>query len=192
MVLKFLRVDHSILLERCRRQERQAQQILYEQYAPQMLGVCRRYLVDPQASEDAMIKGFYKVFSQLNRLHDDEKFFGWMHRIFVNECLMEIRKRNRRPQTEPIEWDHAFFDSGAIARLSEMEILAAIETLPDGYRTVFNLYVIEGFSHKEIADLLGVSVNTSKSQLIMARRKLQQIISENHLGDYNQTSENQN
>lgn len=140
-----------------------------------MFGVCRRYIKNEQDAEDVMINGFFKVFTKIEQFNEKGSFEGWIRRIMVNESLMFLRKYNMNLSIELNE-TQAVTEMDADSQIREEDILKLLDYLPIGYRTVFNLYVIEGFSHKEIAEQLGVSVNTSKSQLIKARKKLQQLI----------------
>lgn len=155
--------------------DRKAQKELYESHAPIMFGVCRRYIKNEQDAEDVMINGFFKVFTKIEQFNEKGSFEGWIRRIMVNESLMFLRKYNMNLSIELNE-TQAVTEMDADSQIREEDILKLLDYLPVGYRTVFNLYVIEGFSHKEIAAQLGVSINTSKSQLIKARKKLQQLI----------------
>jgi len=164
------------IIKGCKSGERKAQNALFQRYAPLMLSICMRYLRKSEVAEDIMIHAFHRIFLKINTYAGAGSFEGWMKRIVVNECLMNLRKRKAQYLTVAIEdiheeplvqWDH---------RLEYEELLELLNELPIGYRTVFNLYVIEGYKHREIAEQLGVSINTSKSQLILARRKLQSII----------------
>lgn len=128
-------------------------------------------------AEDVMIQGFYKVFSKLEQFNSAGSFEGWIRRIMVNESLMYLRKENMNLSIERVK-EAPSKEANAEQRIAESEILALLNKLPTGYRTIFNLYAIEGYSHKEIAAQLGISVNTSKSQLIKARKKLK-----TYLGD---------
>jgi RNA polymerase sigma factor (sigma-70 family) len=170
-------LDEIRLLERLRAQDRQAQKYLYEHYAPLMFSVCRRYLRHREDAEEALVSGFYKVFSQIDSFAAAGSFEGWIRRIMVNESLMALRR------TQPLVFlgdelqvaEQA--DGFSIeADMSAREILEILDQLPMGYRTVFNLYVLEGFKHHEIADTLGISINTSKSQLILAKEKLRNLL----------------
>lgn len=165
------------LLIRLRDQDRSAQKWLYERYSPLMFSVCRRYLRSREDAEEALVSGFYKVFSQISGFSGNGSFEGWIRRIMVNECLMILRKN--QPLTFP--GDEAQIadqtDGFSIeADISAREILDLLDQLPPGYRTVFNLYVLEGFKHIEIAEMLGISINTSKSQLILAKEKLRNLL----------------
>ena len=170
-------MDINLILERCRQDDRLAQHTLYQQYAPVMLGICRRYIEQLEDAEDVMIEGFFKVFNNLEKFDSRGSFEGWMKRIMINESLMWLRKRKLK-LTEL--QDNLFIameedDLNAI-ELNSSEIIPLLDLLPAGYRTVFNLYVIEEYKHREIADMLHISINTSKSQLILAKKKPKEII----------------
>jgi RNA polymerase sigma factor (sigma-70 family) len=169
------------LIERCRQFDAKAQKMLYDQFAPKMLGVCRRYVHNRDDAEDVLIESMYKVFEKIDSFKSEGSFEGWIRRIVVNELLMFLRKKRlltidldvsdvavqnleRLPWSENREIDSDF----AVA-----DIMRALDTLPNGYKTVFNLYVLDGFKHAEIAEMLNISVNTSKSQLILAKKRLQ-------------------
>ncbi len=171
-----MKMSEAHIIAACKKQDRKAQNVLFQAYAPLMLSICRRYLRKNELAEDVMIHGFHRILSKIDSFNNKGSFEGWMKRIVINECLMELRKNKSKYLTVSIddivvdpkvEWDH---------RLEYEELLALLDDLPDGYRTVFNLYVIEGFKHREIAEQLGISINTSKSQLILARRKLQTMV----------------
>jgi len=166
------------LIDQCKKGNSRAQRELYEKYSRKMLGVCRRYLKEEEA-EDAMIKGFMKVFNKIGQYEGLGNFEGWMRRIMVNESLMEIRKNKMMY----IDADIAEIQLGANyqivnKQLESEDLLKLIDRLPYGYRTVFNLYAIEGFSHKEIAESLEITESTSKSQLSRARTMLQHLLAE--------------
>ncbi len=165
------------LLIRLREQDRAAQKWLYERYSPLLFSVCKRYMRSREDAEEALGSGFFKVFSQIDSFSGLGNFEGWMRRIMVNECLMSLRK------TQPLVFpgDEAQIpdqadDFNIESDISVREILELLDQLPSGYRTVFNLYVIEGFKHIEIAEILGISINTSKSQLILAKEKLRNLL----------------
>ncbi len=166
------------LINACRRQDRLAQKQLYTQFAPLMYGVCRRYAKTEADVDDILVKGFMKVFKNLHQFSGDGSFEGWIRRIMVNESLMWLRKhKNLRMHVELDDRKHDRETSASVEQqLNAEQILDLLDHLPLGYKTVFNLYVVEGFSHKEIAEKLEISVNTSKSQLIKARRKLQELL----------------
>lgn len=170
------------LIQRCRKDDKLAQQALYKQYAPILLGICRRYIEQTEDAEDVMIEGFYKIFSNLLQFDSRGSFEGWMKRIMINESLMWLRKKKLKllELNEKITVAHEGEDV-QILEINSSEIIPLLDLLPAGYRTVFNLYVIEEYKHREIADLLGISINTSKSQLILAKKKLKEIIDKKKL-----------
>ena len=162
------------LISSCKKQDAKAQRMLYERYAPSMLGLCRRYVRGEQESEDVMISGFMKVFSKIGLFEGKGSFEGWMKRIMINESLGYIRKNKAMYLETDIEAADREPDLDKLSTsLEASDLLKMISELPSGYRTIFNLYAIEGYSHKEIGELLGINENTSKSQLSRARAHLQ-------------------
>ena len=160
---------------------RQAQQCIYSKYSPKMLSVCRQYIKDLQLAEDVMITAFMKVFVNLGRFENKGSFEGWIRRIMVNECISFIRVHKKISFIE----DEFFFEerfNNIESHFSVEDIQFLIDSLPDGYKMVFNLYAIEGYKHQEIASLLGINEGTSKSQLSHARKMLQEQI--NKLKNY--------
>ncbi|MDO3694490.1 sigma-70 family RNA polymerase sigma factor [Wenyingzhuangia sp. chi5] len=154
-------------------QKREAQQRLFEQYSPKMLGVCRQYVKDLHHAEDLMLQGFLKVFTSISQFKNEGNFEGWIRRIMVNTCITYLRKKH------PIQFsdDEFVFDVQAVVSMegTELEdIQKLIDELPTGYKMVFNLYAIEGYKHSEIAKELNITENTSKSQLFKARKWLQE------------------
>ncbi|MEL7222751.1 MAG: sigma-70 family RNA polymerase sigma factor [Bacteroidota bacterium] len=165
------------LITACQQQKASAQRVLYQQYSPIMMGVCRRYLVRTEDAEDVLVEAFCKVFKHIGQYQGKGSFEGWIRRIVVNECLMFLRKKHAlRNAYEIQEHFDLRSDQNVTAELAAKDILKILEQLPNGYRTVFNLYVIEGYKHREIAELLDISINTSKSQLILAKKKLQALL----------------
>ena len=167
------------LIAACVRGEHRAQRQLYEQLAGLMLSVCRRYLKRREDAEEALILGFAKMFRALPNYRFEGSFEGWVRRIMVNEALMLLRRR------EPLTLSFDDFaqpenlassPATADTQLQADDLLALLAELPPGYRTVFNLYALEGFSHQEIGAMLGISEGTSKSQLSKARAMLQRRI----------------
>ncbi|TYZ10576.1 sigma-70 family RNA polymerase sigma factor [Hymenobacter lutimineralis] len=166
--------SETALLEACRQGEARAQRLLYDRLAPKMLTTCRRYLRNPDDAEEAMMSGFVKVFRGLGSFRHEGSFEGWVRRIMVRECLNVLGRH------EPLLL--AFDDCPGLAPalpaaaetdLHTADLLALVQALPAGYRTVFNLFALEGYNHPEIAALLGISEGTSKSQLSKARTLLQ-------------------
>ena len=168
------------LLKACIQGDRKAQRKLYEQLAPKMFPVCLRYMNNREMAEDVMQDGFVTLFSKLDSYSGTGSFEGWARKIFVNTALMQLRRNDVLKESDNLDdaWDSGSPDPSAIQEIGHKELLELITELPPGFRTVFNMYVIEGYSHKEIADELGISENTSRSQLQRARVILQKKILE--------------
>ncbi len=167
-------ITEEKLIDGCVKGKSWAQKSLYEKYSPLMLGICIRYLKDRDDADDVLVQGFMKVFDNIAKFRKEGSFEGWIRRIIVNECLTFIRKNRSMYLETDIEKasndpDYSVLDN----QLEADDLLEMIRQLPVGYRTVFNLYAIEGFSHAEIAEQLGININTSKSQLSRARSYLQ-------------------
>lgn len=165
------------LVKALQKADPKAQKRLYEKYAPKMLTICRRYLADDMEAEDVMIDGFMKIFEKVVDFRLEGSFEGWMKRLMVNEALMALR--SKRKEGIGIEYDkmmEAENPTEVDTSLEAEELMTLVMSLPTGFRTVFNLYAIEGYSHAEIAEKLGISEGTSKSQLSRARVILQQMI----------------
>ena len=162
------------LVKACKKQNAKAQRTLYDNYASSMLGLCRRYIKGEMEAEDVMINGFMKVFTKIDLYEGKGSFEGWMKRIMINEALGYIRKNKAMYLEIEIEAADKEPDYDKIsAELEAKDLLKLVNELPSGYRTIFNLFAIEGYSHKEISELLGINENTSKSQLSRARMQLQ-------------------
>ena len=166
------------LIQACVRRERWAQKVLYETYYRQMMGVCLRYASDEEEALDILHEGFIKVYRHIKKYQPGTSLTAWVRRIMVNTAIDYYRKNMRR-RTEDIEqaYDLSSTDADAISQCSEQEILAAIQELTPAYRAVFNLYIIEGYSHREIADMLNITESTSRSNLVKARLKLKEMLS---------------
>jgi len=175
-----MKIDANII-NRCKQQDRKAQQALYDKYAPLFYGISLRYMKNNTDAEDVLVEGFYKIFSKIDQFQNKGSFEGWMKRIIINEALMAIRKKNNLNLHVEIEKaNQVKTESVAEMNLTYQELLGLIQALPTGYRTIFNLYVIEGYKHREIAEKLNISINTSKSQLILAKKKLQEFYKKKH------------
>lgn len=154
--------------------DRKAQFELYELFAPRMLSVCRQYMKSDELAEEVMLNGFLKVFLNLSAFKFEGSFEGWVRRIMVNESISELRKAKNLIFEEEHTLDSTLDFSSYIDTMLEVtEIQKWIDGLPDGYKTVFVLYAVEGYKHSEIAELLQISESTSKSQLFKARKMLQ-------------------
>lgn len=170
------------LIKGCKANDRKAQKALYDQYGPILMAICKRYVRQTEDAEDVLLEAFYKIFSNINQYEGKGSFEGWMKRISVNESLMFLRKRHNFNIS--LESNHLNISSDEYSveeQLFESDILDVLDTLPTGYRTVFNLYVIDGMKHREIAEELGISINTSKSQLIQAKRRLASLLKKNKI-----------
>lgn len=153
------------------------QAALYERFAPKMYGVCLRYTSDQEEAQDILQEGFIKVFKNLEKFRQEGSFEGWIRRIVINTAIEHFRRRKHlQPVTEKEEAAIETTEESALDRLAEKDIIALVRQLSPGYRAVFNLYVIEGYGHKEIAEMLGISEGTSKSQLARAKAVLQRLV----------------
>lgn len=163
------------LIRLCRQQNPKAQKLLYEMYAPKLLSICRRYTNDISTAEGIMLSAFLKIFNNLNAYRSEGCFDAWVSRIAVNQSIDYVRKYRILHFTESVEPEHVHCvqeeSNGYVDEIQEM-----IDRLPEGARLVFTLFVIEGYKHAEIADMLDISVGTSKSQLAYARNTLQKMI----------------
>lgn len=170
-------LSESQLVVALQRGEARAQKVTYERYATRMMAVCLRYVANQADAEDVLIEAFMRVFERINQFRNEGSFEGWVRRIMVTESLMFLRKNKSLRQEVPLdnvmkEPDYQWADEN----LQADDLLRLVAQLPDGYRTIFNLYAIEGYNHAEIASLTGISEGTSKSQLSRARALLQQKI----------------
>ncbi len=157
----------------CLKQNRQAQKSLYDAYKTKMYILCQRYFSDKEDSKDALQEGFIKVFKDLHQYDSSRASLGtWMNRVFVNTCLQKLRKKKVDFQSIGTHTDLVGFNSTIISDLHLKDLTKIIQKLPIGYRTVFNLYVIEGYNHREISSQLGIAVGTSKTQLMKAKKML--------------------
>lgn len=158
------------LIQGCRKKHAKAQGVLYERYAYRMMGICVRYCRTREEAEDTFQEAFVKVFDRINT-YKGGNFEGWMARIFVNTSITNYHKSQKYHQNQDIEFipEPALDQETALQKLSNDELHHIIKQLPQGYRMVFNLYVVEGYKHHEIAEILQISVGTSKSQLHKAR-----------------------
>ncbi len=168
------------LIDKSKSGDRKSQHQIYKRLSTPMMGVCVRYMKSQEDAEDVLLEGFYKVFQNLNKFtyENDKAFFGWVKRIMVNEALMKLRK-NKEIQLLAINEDlDKQVDVSPLSQLQTDDLLKLIRSIPMGYRTVFNLYEVEGYSHQEISEKLGISVGTSKSQLFKAKKLLREMLDE--------------
>ncbi|MGN7515080.1 MAG: RNA polymerase sigma factor [Allomuricauda sp.] len=172
-----LHSNEKQLIKKSIKGDQQAQRLLYDKFSPKMLGVCRQYIKDLHFAEDVMINGFVKVFNYLGSYKHKGSFEGWIRSIMVRESISYLRKRQfvvYDDEAMEVNREVSTFDDG----LLDVEYVQhLIDELPEGYKAVFLLYAIEGYGHKEIAELLEISEGTSKSQLFKARKMLQENLS---------------
>lgn len=198
-------IDKEIVIN-CKKGDSKAQQYIYETFAPVMLGVCMRYLKDKMIAEDIMQEAFMVIFSKIEQFKGKGSFEGWMKRIMINASLKYLQKvkgnyyfdidevrdesvYSSQPNDNEVEIN--FSDKKSVIENTEFskdEIMSVVSELPDGFRIVFNMYAVEGYKHKEIAKTLGISISTSKTQLIRARKQLQEKLFK--LGIKKQTEKN--
>lgn len=173
-------IDEKKLIAACKRNDARSQRLLYETYAPKMFSVCLRYAEDREMAYDYLQEGFIKVFSSLSTFGFEGSFEGWMRKIFTHTALEHLRRNDLLKESLDIDdtEDVPDTDSSALENISADELMEIIAELPAGFRTVFNMYAIEGYSHKEIGEALGISESTSRSQFARARRLLQKRLSE--------------
>jgi RNA polymerase sigma-70 factor (ECF subfamily) len=161
---------------------RDAQERLYKKYAPKMLGVCRQYIKDIHFAEDVMVQGFLKMFAKLETFKFEGSFEGWVRRIMIRESISYLRKQ------QFVVYDDEIYENQAegISQSTDLDtehIQQLIDALPQGYKMVFVLYTVEGYKHREIAEMLSISESTSKTQLLKARKLLQdQLKKQNIIG----------
>jgi RNA polymerase sigma factor (sigma-70 family) len=179
MEFKIYRAKEEELIKGCLRQDRSAQQQLYDLFSSKMYGICYRYVKNPMEAEDILITAFTKIFERIEQFKGDGSFEGWVRRIMVNEALTHLRKSRTMYLETEIEQADREPDYDRLAdHLEAEDLLKMIQQLPAGYRVVFNMHAIDGYSHKEIAEQLGISENTSKSQLSRARTYLQKVLAD--------------
>ena len=180
-------VPESDLINGCIEGNRRMQEELYRRFSPRMYAVCLRYAGNSEEAEDILQEGFIKIFKKLESFRGEGSFEGWIRRIFVNTAIEHFRrKRYLQPVTEKEENTIEGKYLSVLDDLAEKDILELVRQLSPGYRTVFNMYVVEGYTHKEIGDILGISEGTSKSQLSRAKVILQEMV-KNYLEQQNVT-----
>ncbi|HEU4861424.1 MAG TPA: RNA polymerase sigma factor [Chitinophagaceae bacterium] len=165
------------LLDSCRRGDRSSQDRLYRQYYAYSMGICLRYSRSRDEAIEILNDGFIKILSKIDKYSPGLSFKGWLRKVMINSAIDYFRRNEKHYQS--LDISHVQYESSAetvFDKLGEQDIIAAIQLLPPSYRMVFNLYVIEGFKHEEIANQLNISVGTTKSNLAIARNKLKRIL----------------
>lgn len=172
--MKIVNLHHEekVLIQQAVENNRHAQHQIYTKLSSKMLGVCRQYVKDLQQAEDVMITAFMKVFTNLKNFEHKGSFEGWVRRIMINECISFIRVKKEVKFMDDEDFVEDMQDN-IESQMSVDDIQFLIDNLPEGYKMVFNLYVIEGYKHQEIAQMLGITEGTSKSQLSRAKEVLQ-------------------
>lgn len=189
MKFKIYRAKEEEIIKGCLRREHTAQQQLFDQYSSKMYALCYRYVRHAMEAEDILVTAFTKVFERIGQFKGEGSFEGWIRRIMVNEALTYLRKsRAMYLETELEQADRQPDYNKLSDHLEAEDLMNMIQELPAGYRLVFNMYAIDGYSHKEIAEQLGISENTSKSQLSRARVYLQKLLTERDWPAYAQAA----
>ena len=170
--------DYTELIEGCRKGDRAAQRSLYNALASKMFAVCIRYMGSRDEAQDILQDGFVTLFTKMGDYDERGSFEGWARKIFVNTALMSLRKNDALKVSDSIETAWGLGDSQPtpVQEMGYKEMMRLVMSLPAGYRTVFNMFAVEGYSHKEIAEALGITSATSRSQLNRARQMLQEMI----------------
>ena len=171
-------MDEKQLIEGCIIGDRKAQKALYDRYSRRMMAVCQRYLKDIEDARDLMQEGFIKLYSNINKYSGEGSFDGWVRKIFVNCALERLRQNDILKYADDISENYftEIPDEDTTSDISSDEIMMYVRSLPDGFRTVFNMFAIEGYSHKEIGTELNISESTSRSQYMRARNMLQKMM----------------
>ena len=168
------------LIESCIKGDRKAQKVLYDHLAPRMFPLCIRYVGDRELAEDILQDGFITLFTRLDSYKGDGSFEGWARKIFVTTALMSLRKKDVLKMSDDLEAARGMKSevSTQIQNIGYKDLMKLVAQLPPGFRTVFNMYAVEGFSHKEIGEMLGINETTSRTQFSRARAWLQGKIKE--------------
>lgn len=163
------------LISLCLKGDRNSSKILFDQYSRKMMALCYRFARDRNEAEDILQEGFVRVFAKLDLYSGEGSFEAWMRRVIINTALKYRQKHITRHNFSDLDHVHVFDNAPTVLdSMSQEEILNLVQELPSGYKTVFNLYVIEGYSHKEIAESMGIGESTSRSQLVKARAMLKE------------------
>ena len=167
-------LSENQLIERCKKQDRAAQKILYDRYAGLMLAICMRYVYERSEAEDILQEGFLKIFTKINEFEGRGSFEGWLKRVFINTAITNYHKssKHNKYHYEISDVQETKFEKQSYyeSEFTRDELFKVVDSLPEGYKMVFNLYAIEGYKHKEIGKLLKIDINTSKSQYSRAKK----------------------
>lgn len=174
MQFQIYRASELDMIEGCKKGDRQAQKLLYDRFSGKMYALCCRYVKDKMEAEDVLVTAFTKILDRIDQFKGEGSFEGWIRRVMVNESLSYLRRnKSMYIETDIEAADHEPNYDRLENHLEAQDLLQVISELPSGYKIVFNLFAIDGYSHKEISKLLGINENTSKSQLSRARSLLQ-------------------
>ena len=177
--MKKFRISDKELISGCIDRKKRFQELLYGKFSPKMFAICLRYASDYHSAEDILQDGFMKVYKNIHKFRHEGSFEGWLRRIFVNTAIEHYRKSvSMYPILEVNNSNHDVIDDNTLENLAAEDLMKMVQSLSPGYRTVFCLYVIEGYSHKDVANMLGISEGTSKSQLARSRYLLQKKINQ--------------
>jgi len=175
-----IRNDQHII-QGCKKGNPQSQKLLYKKYKAILFGICLRYAKDRMEAEDFLQEGFIRIYKDLYQYQPKSGLGAWMRKVMVNSCLRQIQK-NKLKFTE-VDWNQIVNQREEIEEEADFNkeklLIKMIQQLPSGYRMIFNMYVMEGFTHKEIAEYLNISINTSKSQLSRAKTHLKKLYKKN-------------
>ncbi|MEN9951180.1 MAG: hypothetical protein RLY85_1932 [Bacteroidota bacterium] len=171
-------MTEELILQGCRKNDAAAQQVLYQKYSPKMLSVCYRYAKSREDAEDMLQEGFVKVFTQINRYENRGSLEGWILRIIVHTCINHLKKNKKFNDVVDLAYAGNLIirEDNIPGIVQAKQIVECIRSLPIGYRTVLNLYAIEGYSHKEIGAMLDIEESTSRSQYTRAKNMLEEIL----------------
>jgi len=174
-------MSEAEIIHNCKNQHAASQKLLYDRYAGKMLSVCMRYINDKAEAEDVLQEAFIKIFANIVHFRSEGSFEGWMRRIFVNSALSALRvKQLKFADNIDNHLNHSKVEASVFDKIGAQEIFEMIRSLPNGYRVVFNLFAIEGYSHKEIAYLLNITESTSRTQFLKARNALKEKFTNKH------------
>ena len=179
-------VFFSDIIKRCKRGDRKAQESVYNLLAGKMFSICLRYCANYEEARDVLHDGFVTIFTKIGQFHNEGSFEGWARRIFVNHALERYRNNTKLPIVDGVDDNDLHFaepeiddeDEWGAYLLTEAELLAMVDELPQQYKVVFNLYVIDGLSHREIGEKLGITESTSRSNFLRARSILQKQVND--------------
>lgn len=172
-IIPLKKKNEKRLIEKAVSKDRTAQKEIFDIYSPKMLSICRMYIHDHQFSEDVMLKGFFKVFNKLTSFRGEGSFEGWIRRIMIHESINFLKINRKLDFSDNLEEEGVIKTEVAIEIFETDYLEKLLEDLPNGYKTIFVMAIVEGYKHREIAELLDISEGTSKSQLSKARKMLQ-------------------